>query len=64
MMTPMHTELMKYSTPATPTSHERRALRARRQARRAAFLAFVEKVFSHAPRFPVVATRPRVNSPS
>lgn len=64
MMTPMHTDLIKYSTPAAATPHERQALRARRQARRAAFLTFVEMVFSHAPRFPVVATRPRINSPS
>ncbi len=64
MMTPMHTDLLKYSSPAAPTWHERQALRAYRQARRAAFLAFIEEVFSHAPRFPVVATRLRVKSPS
>ncbi|AXI54085.1 hypothetical protein SuNHUV7_05340 (plasmid) [Pseudoseohaeicola sp. NH-UV-7] len=46
MMTPMQTDLIKYSTPAAPTSHERQALRARRQARRATFLAFIEKVFT------------------
>ncbi len=64
MMTPIHTDLMKYSTPTAPTEHERQALRARRQARRAAFSTFIEKVFSHAPRSPVVPTRPRVNQPS
>ena len=46
MMTPMHTDLIKYITPAAPTSHERQALRARRQACRATFLAFIEKVFT------------------
>ncbi len=61
MMTPMHTDLMTHSTPAAPTAHEREALRARRQARRAAFRAFVAKVFSHAPRHPVA---PRVSRPS
>ena len=64
MMTPMHTDLMKYSTPAAPTSYERRALRARRQARRTSFAAFIKEVFSHAPRLPVVATRTRLNWPS
>ncbi|PRY72520.1 hypothetical protein CLV76_13429, partial [Marivita geojedonensis] len=49
MMTPIHTDLMKYSTPTAPTEHERQALRARRQARRAAFSTFIETVFSHAP---------------
>ena len=39
MMTPFHTDLMKYSAPAASTAHERPALRARRQTRRAAFLA-------------------------
>lgn len=64
MMTPMPTDLIKYSTPAAPTAHERQALRARRQTRRAAFLAFIEKVFSHTPRSQVVVTQPRVNTPS
>ena len=44
MMTPIHTDLMKYSTPTAPTEHERQALRARRQARRAAFSTFIERV--------------------
>lgn len=64
MMTPLHTDLMKYSAPAAPTAHEREALRARRQTRRAAFLAFIERVFSHTPRSQVVVTQPRFNSPS
>ncbi len=64
MMTPMHTDLIKYSTPAAPTEHERQALRARRQTRRAAFLAFIETVFSHTPRSQVVVTQPRFNSTS
>ena len=63
-MTPMHTDLINCSTPAALTSHERQALRARRQARRAAFIAFIEKVFSPATRFPKVAARRRINSPS
>ena len=57
MMTPFHTDLMKYSTPAALTAHERQALRARRQTRRAAFSAFIKKVLLHSPRFPVVAIR-------
>ena len=36
MITPLHTDLMKYSAPAAPTAQERQALRIRRQARRAA----------------------------
>ncbi|MCU4653260.1 hypothetical protein N8I71_10475 [Roseibacterium sp. SDUM158016] len=64
MMTPFHTDLMKYSTPAAPTAHERQALHVRRQVRRAVFSAFIKKVLLHAPRFPVVAKRPRVNSQS
>ena len=62
MMTPMHTDLIKYSTPAAPTAHERQAVRALRQTRRAAFLAFIERVFSHTPSSQV--TRPRFNTPS
>jgi hypothetical protein len=64
MMTPFHTDLMKYSTPAAPTAHERQALRALRLARRAAFSAFIEKVLLHTSRFPVAVKRLRVNSPS
>jgi hypothetical protein len=63
MMTPFHTDLMKYSTPAAPTAHERQALRASRQARSAAFSTFIEKVFFRIPRIPFVAKPPRVNSP-
>lgn len=62
MMTPFHTDLMKYSTPAVPTEHERQALRVRRKVRRAVFSAFIKKVLFHAPRFPMVAKWPRVNS--
>jgi len=62
MMTAIDTDLMKHSTPAVPTEHERQALRVRRQARRAVFYAFIKKVLLHAPRFPVLAKRPRVNS--
>ena len=64
MMTPFHTDLVKYSAPAAPTAHERKALRARRQTRRAAFLAFIERAFSNTPRSQVVVTQPRFNSPS
>lgn len=64
MMTPMHTDLMKHSTPAAPTAHEREALSVRRQARRAAFRAFIAQVFSHAPRHPVAPAVPRVSQPS
>ncbi len=62
MMTPIHTDLMKYSTPTAPTEHERQALRARRQARRAAFSAFIEKVLLHVSHFSVALKRLRVNS--
>jgi hypothetical protein len=63
-MTPIHTDLMKHSTPASPTAHERQALRVRRQVRRAAISLFITKILLHAPRFPLVAKRPRVNSQS
>jgi hypothetical protein len=64
MMTPLHTDLMKYSAPAAPTAHEREALHALRQTRRAAFLALMERVFSHNSHSQVVVTQPRFNSPS
>jgi hypothetical protein len=64
MMTPMHTDLMKYSTPAAPTAHERQAMDVCRRARRSVFSAFIEKVLLRAPRFPVVAKRLRINLPS
>jgi hypothetical protein len=64
MMTPMHTDLMKHSTPVAPTAHEREALRIRRQVRRDVFAAFIKKVLLHAPHFPVLAKRARVNSQS
>jgi hypothetical protein len=64
MMTAIHTDLMKYSTPVAPTAHERQALRARRQARRAAFSALVKKVLLHAAQFAVVVKRPRANAQS
>lgn len=64
MMTPMHTDLMKYSTPTAPTEHERQALRVRRQARRAAFSGFIKKVLSHVSHFSVALKRLRVNSQS
>lgn len=64
MMTPFHTDLMKYSAPAARTAHEREALRARRQTRRTALLAFIERVFSHTPRSQVVEMQPRFNSAS
>jgi len=63
-MTVIHTDLMKYSTHVAPTVHERQAVRFRRQVRRAEFLAFIKKVLSYAPRVPVVAKQPRVNSQS
>jgi hypothetical protein len=63
-MTPFHTDIMKYSTPVAPTAQERQALRVRRQVRRAAFSALIKKVLSHAPRVPVVAKQPPVNSQS
>ena len=62
MMTPMHTDLMKYSAPSAPTEHERQALRARRQARRAAFSAFNKKLLLHVSRFSVALKRLRDNS--
>ena len=64
MMTPLHTDLMKYSAPAAPTEHEREALRAHRQIRRASFLVFIERVFSHTQCSQVVVTQPRFNSQS
>ena len=64
MMTPFHTDWAKYSAPSTPTTRERRALRVRRQTRRAAFLTFFEKIFSHSPRSQMVERRPRFKSPS
>ncbi|WP_339985424.1 hypothetical protein [Gymnodinialimonas ulvae] len=63
-MTPMHTDLMKYSTPTAPTEHQRQALYARRRARRAAFSAFIKKVFLHVSRFSVALKRLRVHSQS
>ncbi|WP_298971840.1 hypothetical protein [uncultured Roseobacter sp.] len=62
MMTPMHTDLMKYSTPTPATSHERQAMRTCRKARRAAFFIFIAEVFSHAHRSPMKSTRPRANA--
>jgi hypothetical protein len=64
MMNPFHNDLMKYSTPAALTSHERQALRVRRHIRRAVLSAFIKRLLSHAPRFPVAAKRSRVNSRS
>ena len=64
MMTPMHTDFIKYSTPTAPTEHERQALRVRRQARRAAFSGFIKKVLSHVSHFSVALKRLRVNSQS
>ena len=63
-MTPIHPDLMKHSTPVARTVHEREALRIRRDARRDAFLAFVNKVLSHTGRHSVAPTRQPVNSPS
>ncbi len=57
MMTPFHTDLMKYSTPVASTTHERHAMRIRRQVRREVFSAFIKRVFSHVSRFPVAAKR-------
>ncbi len=57
MMTPFHTDLMKYSTPVASTTHERHAMRIRRQVRRVVFSAFIKRVFSHVSRFPVAAKR-------
>lgn len=62
MMTPIHTDLMKYSTPAAPTEHERQAFRSRRHARRVAFSTFSEKVLLRMTRFAVVVKQPRVIS--
>ena len=64
MMTLFHTDLMKHSTHAAPTAHERQALRVRRQVRRDVFSAFIKKVLWRAPYFPVLAKRERVNSQS
>lgn len=54
MMPPFDTALLKHPSAAhrPPTAPEREANRTRRAARRAAFWAFVEKVFSHPPRHP------------
>jgi hypothetical protein len=62
MMTPFHTDLMKYCTQAAPTAHERQALRVRPDTRRAVFSAFLKNVLLHAPRVPVLAKQPRANS--
>lgn len=62
MMTPMHTDLIKYSTPTAPTEHERQALCARRQVRRAAVSAFIKKVLLFVSRFSVALKRLRVSS--
>jgi hypothetical protein len=64
MMTAIHTDLMKYSTPAAPTAHERQALRVRRGARRAVFSAFIKKVVLLPQRFPTLAKRPHANTHS
>ena len=63
-MTPIHRDLMKYSSPAAPTAQERQALRASRNARRAAVSTFIEKVLLHISRFAVAVKRLRVNSRS
>jgi hypothetical protein len=62
MMTPFHTDLMKYSNPAALTAHERQALRVQRQTRRAVLSAFFKRLLSHALHFPVVTKRSRFNS--
>lgn len=59
MMTPMHTDLIKYSTPAAPTAYERQAMHTRCRTRRAVFRAFIEKVFSRTPRTPEIVAQPR-----
>jgi len=43
---------MKYpaASHTAPTTHEREALRRGREARRAAFFAFIEEIFEQAPR--------------
>lgn len=64
MMTAIHTDLVRHSTPAVPTPHERQALRIRRQARRALLSAFISSLLSQAPRVPVVANRSRADSRS
>ncbi len=66
MMMPFNTDLMKHPAAAhtAPTAHEREALRSRREARRAAFFAFVEEVFSQAPRHPASVVRARLGSAS
>ena len=64
MMTPMHADLVKHSTPTALTAHERQALRTRRKIRRAAILACIERVISHTARSKVMLTQPRFNSPS
>ncbi|MCV2868685.1 hypothetical protein OEW28_08595 [Defluviimonas sp. WL0002] len=55
MMVPFNTDLMKYPSAAhtAATAHEREVIRARREARRAAFAAFVREVFAQPPRHPV-----------
>lgn len=62
MMTAFHTDLIRYSTPAPLTAHERQALRVQRQTRRAVLTAFIKRLLSHAPHFPVVTKRSRFNS--
>ncbi len=59
MMVPFNTDLMKHPTAVhtAPTTHERAANRARRAARRNAFLAFVHEVFAQPPRHPL----PKIN---
>lgn len=64
MMTPFHTDLMKYSTPVAPTTHERQAMRSLRQVRRVALSALKKRVLSHVPSFPVAAKRSRANTES
>jgi hypothetical protein len=63
-MTPFHTDLMKHSTPAAPTEHERQARRVRRQIRRAAVSALIEGLRSRLRGVPVAAKRPRVDPQS
>lgn len=64
MMTPFHTDLMTYSTPAAPTAHERQALRLHRHAHHAMVSAVIEKILSYRSQFQVLAKRPRANAPS
>jgi len=64
MMTPMHTDMIKHSTPAAPTAQEREAARAHRRAGAATFVAFIRQMFAYAPRPTVAPPRPRFNAPS